>query len=173
MFGPSTLRLDNKAVAVIPIIDEESERKLAQKLFPETDVITFEARNHDEHMVAILSLPYLMNLVYARTLNGFDLQLLSRLGGSTFALQYTLAQSIVGEKTDLIQSLLCRNRFLKKYVSEFASQIKEVLNSANEEDRFSTFHNNLKVKMELDSDFIDASEKRRKAYNAVKNAHTN
>ncbi|MGD2201513.1 MAG: prephenate dehydrogenase/arogenate dehydrogenase family protein, partial [Candidatus Bathyarchaeota archaeon] len=169
MFGPSIRRLDNKTVAVIPINDKDAEKRMGQKLFPGADLLTLEAKTHDRCMAAILSLPYLMNLAYAGTLTGFDLGLLSKLGGSTFALQYTLSQSIVGENTDLVRAILYGNSFLDEHFKQFASQLKEIFNSVSEEDRFSSLHGGLKTHLQQDPGYRNADERRRKAFNTVKN----
>ena len=98
MFGPSTASLRRRVVAVVPVSEPASEMEEARLLFPGADLVEMDAERHDRCMAAVLSLPYAINLALA-----------SRMAGPTFALQYLLAQSIVGESPALIRDLLNEN----------------------------------------------------------------
>jgi prephenate dehydrogenase len=167
MFGPSTERLDNKAVALVPLVDQRREAELAESLFPGADLITVDAEAHDAYMAVILSLPYLVNMAFAKTLDGMDLEKLRRLGGTTYILQYALAQSVVAEKTELIESLLSQNRHLDSALEVFLGALGGVKESVKD-GGFKEVHTGIRGTLEADPSYVYADERRRLAYDAVK-----
>ena len=167
MFGPSTERLDNKAVALVPLVDPRREAELAESLFPGADVVAVDAEAHDKYMVAVLSLPYLVNMAFAKALEGMDLRKLRRLGSTTYTLQYTLAQSVVAEKTELIESLLSQNRHLDCVRERFIEAMNQTVESVKD-GRFAEAHAGIRDTLEADPSYPYADESRRQAYNAVK-----
>jgi prephenate dehydrogenase len=167
MFGPSTERLENKAIALVPLVDQRCEAELAESLFPGADLITVDAEAHDAYMAVVLSLPYLVNMAFAKTLEDTDLEELRRLGGTTYALQYILAQSVVAEKTGLVESLLSQNRHLDGVRDRFLEAMNRVMESVKS-GGFEEVHTGIRVKLMVDPSFEDADERRRRAYEAVK-----
>jgi prephenate dehydrogenase len=167
MFGPSTERLDNKAVALVPMVDKRREVELAESLFPGADLVIVDAEAHDAYMAVVLSLPYLVNIAFGKALEGMDLEGLRRLGGTTYALQYTLAQSVVAEKTGLVEPLLSLNRHLDGVRERFLEAVDGVMESV-EAGGFEEAHAGIRGALMVDPSFEDADERRRRAYEAVK-----
>jgi prephenate dehydrogenase len=167
MFGPSTVRLDNEKVALVPLVDPRREAELAETLFPGADLVAVDAEAHDKYMAAVLSLPYLVNMAFAKALEGMDLEKLRRLGGTTYTLQYILAQSVVSEKTGLVEPLLSQNRHLERVQKGFLEAMKQVAVSV-EEGGFTKVHADTRRIVEADPSYIYADESRRRAYDAVK-----
>lgn len=167
MFGPSTKRLDNKAVALVPLVDPRREAELAESLFPGADLVVLDAEAHDTYMAAVLSLPYLVNMAFAKTLEGTDLQKLRRLGGTTYTLQYILAQSVVSEKTELVGSLLSQNRHLDGMREGFLEAMNQMAESVKA-GKFIKAHRGIRGILENDPSYPYADESRRRAYDAVK-----
>jgi len=167
MFGPSTERLDNEAVALVPLVDQRREAELAESLFPGADLITIDAEAHDAYMAVVLSLPYLVNVAFAKTLEGVDLEKLRMLGGTTYTLQYVLAQSVVAEKTELVESLLSQNRHLDGVREVFIEAVDQVTESVKE-GRFTEAHAGIRGVLEADPSYVYADERRRLACDAVK-----
>ncbi len=167
MFGPSTERLDNKAVALVPMVDQRREMELAEGLFPGVELVAMDAKTHDAYMAYVLSLPYLVNISFANNLRGMDLEKLRRLGGTTYTLQYTLAQSVVSEKTELVESLLSQNRHLDGVLEGFLDSLDKVLGSVKE-GNFRRLHEDTRGKLMADPSYVHAEERRRRAYDAVK-----
>ena len=64
LFGPGTRQITRRKIAVIPILDEEAEKKIAKELFPEAEIIVIDAEKHDKAMALTLSLPHFMNIVF-------------------------------------------------------------------------------------------------------------
>jgi len=170
MFGPSTGSLRGRVVAVVPVADADEEQRLAQRLFPGADLITLDAGRHDRCMAAVLSLPYALNLALARVLAKEDLVLVSRMAGSTFALQYTLAQSVAGESSTLIRDLLRENASLEPLLGAFVGSLEEVITASGNEDTFSALHARVVDALSRDPSYADADARRQRAYHAVTGA---
>jgi len=96
-----------------------------------------------------------------------DLEKLRRLGGTTYTLQYILAQSVVAEKTELVESLLSQNRHLDGVREGFMEAMNEMAGSLKE-GRFTEAHAEIRCILETDPYYIYADESRRRAYDAVK-----
>ena len=73
-------------------------------------------------MASILSLPYFMNLVFARVIADGDLALMKELAGPTFEVQMAVTQSIVGESAELTRSLINDNVFSWSLVQNFMDE---------------------------------------------------
>ena len=168
MFGPSVQDLTGKTVAVVPLKDLEKEREWAERLFPGTEIVEVDPVEHDKLMTHILSVPYLVNMALAATMKDVDLRLLRQLSGTSFALQYTLIQSVAGEATSLIHALLRENKFLEETVNTLISNIQVLLNGTTSKVGFEKLHREIKEKMMEDPIHLKASKLRQAAYNEVK-----
>jgi prephenate dehydrogenase len=165
MFGPSANSLRGRVIAVVPVADEESEHELAERLFSGADLVTLDAARHDRCMAAILSLPYAVNLAFAKALSDEDLALASRMAGSTFALQYTLAQSVAGESPTLARDLL-GNESLRPLLNAFTESLGEVVDSM-ECGNFEALHSEIVEALRRDPSFEGADARRQRAHGAL------
>lgn len=166
MFGPSVGSLRGRVVAVVPVADEAGERRLAEWLFPDADLVALDVERHDRCMASVLSLPYALNLALAKVLSGEDLQLASRLAGSTFTLQYTLAQSVAGESPALSRDLLT-NEALAPLLHSFTESLGEVIESSGDASRFGALHAEIVEILGRDPSFAGADARRQSAHRAV------
>jgi len=170
MFGPSTRSLRGRVVAVVPVADAEGERGLAARLFPGADIVTLDAQRHDRCMAAVLSLPYAVNLALARALGGEDLALISRMMGPTFALQYTLAQSVSRESPTLTKDLLSENGFLEPLLRAFTDSLDELVEASGDAGRFATLREEIAEALSRDPSYPEADERRQRAHRAIAGA---
>ena len=168
MFGPSVTSLMEKTVAVIPVSDIESEITQTKTLFPKASIIQIEPEKHDRLMSLILSLPYLVNLALAGTMMDEDLSLLRKLSGTSFALQYTLLQSVAAESTSLVQALLRENIFLEESSERFIMKLTEIMGKKDSVEEFNLLHEGIKGSMMRDTAYFRAHEIRQKAYDAIR-----
>ncbi|MFH1180612.1 MAG: prephenate dehydrogenase/arogenate dehydrogenase family protein [Candidatus Bathyarchaeota archaeon] len=168
MFGPSATSLEDKTVAVIPVSDIESEIHQTQALFPDASIIQVEPESHDRLMSLILSLPYLVNLALAGTMRDEDLILLRKLSGTSFALQYTLIQSVTAETTSLVQALLSENQFLGESASKFIMNLTEIMKTGGSKKEFSELHNEIRASMRRDPIHLKAHSIRQVAYDKIR-----
>ncbi len=171
MFGPSVRTLKGKTVAVIPVRDAEVEVQRASPLFPEADMVVVDANQHDRYMTRILSVPYLVNMALAATYLDTDLDLMKQLSGTSFSLQYTLTQSITGESSDLIHSLLNENKNMRNATEELISQIRELMTLTNR-DNFQKHHRAIQKKMSADSFHSEAHHVMQTVSNLIKKKMT-
>lgn len=168
MFGPSVKDLREKTVAVVPVTDAAQETAWASELFPGASFVEVGPEKHDRLMVHVLSLPYLMNLALGATMGDTDLILLKKLTGTSFALQYTLIQSVAGETTSLVHALLSENLFLKETAEALISNMRGLLGATGEKAEFRALHEAIREPLEVDPDHGRALELRQAAYNAVR-----
>lgn len=168
MFGPSVRDLGEKIVAVVPVVDAVKESRWAAELFPGASIVEVTPERHDRLMVHVLSLPYLVNLALAATMCDTDLDLLKRLAGTSFTVQYTLIQSVAGETTSLVHALLSENRFLEEATEEMISNMMTIMGATDSKDEFKALHESIREPLTADSSHIIATELRQAAYNAVK-----
>lgn len=161
LFGPGTQKLKGKKIAVIPLIDLKTEINLTEEIFPEAETITVNAEEHDQTMALSLSLPHFINMVFASIVSEEDLKMLKKLGGTTFTLQLTLAESVMTEAPALHASIQMDNQHTIRYLDKFllkANTIKQWMVDKDKE-KFTTFYNRVKKLLSQDADFAEAYEK--------------
>jgi prephenate dehydrogenase len=124
MFGPDIEGFEGNTIVVVPVVDEHSEIKQAKELFWGSNVIVADEDSHDQSMAFILSLPYFMNIVFAKCLPEDNLSLIRSLAGPTFKAQLALTQSIAGEDSVLIESLIDENVFAGDLINNFIDELK-------------------------------------------------
>ncbi|MBT3285084.1 prephenate dehydrogenase/arogenate dehydrogenase family protein [Candidatus Bathyarchaeota archaeon] len=168
MFGPSVKNLSEKTVAVIPVVDADKETRWAAELFPGASFVEVGPEKHDRLMVHVLSLPYLMNLALGATMGDTDLALLNKLAGTSFALQYTLIQSVSGETTSLVHALLSENVFLEETAEELISNMRALMGARDAMNEFKALHESIREPLRADCGHRSALERRQAAYNAVR-----
>ncbi|MBI2852182.1 MAG: prephenate dehydrogenase [Chloroflexi bacterium] len=109
VFGPGARDIKNKNIVLTPTTDGEAA--LAQKLKQHLEdrgarVTLMSPEEHDEDMAVVLGLAHFIGIVSAETLlNLKKLESLEGLGGSTYRLLLTLAESVVSEDPELYASL--------------------------------------------------------------------
>jgi prephenate dehydrogenase len=167
MFGPSITSLEEKTVAVIPVSDIESEINQTKTLFPGASIVMVNPLDHDRLMSLILSLPYLVNLALAGTMRDDDLGLLKKLSGTTFALQYTLIQSVAAEGSNLVSSLLKENRSLRELYVKFIENLTMIMQTTDSLEEFSQIHREIKIAMKQDEVYHRAHQVRQAAYDVI------
>jgi len=161
MFGPDVETIDKQNIILIPILNVEKEIKLIKLLFPKANLIITEVEDHDSLMASILSLPYFMNLVFAKTLPHNQIKLLKQMAGPTFSVQLALSQSIVGESPQLIRSLINENIFAKEAMLQFIDESKYLFRLLkNNPKKFEKNCTKLYEIMSQDPDFFSARERR-------------
>jgi prephenate dehydrogenase len=126
MFGPEIASFKGETFAVVTVNDSSEESETARTLFPEAKLVQLDAETHDRCMASILSLPYFMNLAFARILAEGDLPFMRELAGPTFEVQISVTQSIVGESPDLIRSLINDNVFSWQLVERFKEEVEQL-----------------------------------------------
>jgi len=111
MFGPDVASFQGQTMAVVHVKDGASEAEAAGILFPETRLVGVSPESHDRVMAYVLSLPYFMNMAFARALNLGERDLMRGLAGTTFKAQSIVADCVIGESPELVESLINENMY--------------------------------------------------------------
>ena len=169
MFGPDVDTIEGKTMVVVPVLDREAETTTARSMFPGAQIVVAEAEMHDSCMASVLSLPYFMNLAFARSLSPEMFSLMKEMAGTTFTVQLAVTQSIVGESPELIESLINENSFSWEIVNRFideSKRLRRLLKSRPQE--VGDLCRRLRDSMEVDSGFQIARRLRNEVYNSLK-----
>ena len=170
MFGPDIKKIEGQTLVVIPVSDQDEETDLAKSLFPDTKIVVVDAETHDSCMASVLSLPYFMNLAFARVLSPKNMPLMRELAGTTFNVQLAVTQSIVGESPELIESLINENMFSKDIVNQFINESKYIRRLLKNKPReMGNFCKRLKKSMTNDVEYVNARRKRNEFYEWLQN----
>ena len=130
MFGPGIKNLKNQNIILIPIKD--GKKDVAKNLFPDGSFVTIDSTEHDKKIAMILGLTHLINIAFANILGKDDKNSLTeKMAGTTFKVQKILAESIMTESPELIESIIS-NPEIRKVAEEFWKDIGRLLASAQE-----------------------------------------
>jgi len=161
MFGPGATNLSNLKIIVVTEMDSEKEVKITKKIFPEANVVSASAKEHDEAMSIILSFTHFINVTYASILSSKDLKNLRRLSGTTFNLQLTLAESILHDDPEFLAALLLENKYAEKEIRQLVNVTNSLGNLAlqNETEKLKSTLRTLRRTIEKDKGYSTAYTK--------------
>jgi prephenate dehydrogenase len=161
LFGPRVTKIAGEKIALVPVSDPSSEFKLAKKIFPKAELIVVDVEEHDKAMALALSLPHFLNLVFASVVGQEDINVLKKLGGTTFALQLVLSEGVLSEDPSLYASIQIDNEFTVKILERFLSNAETLKQYIAEGDSkgFQQFYADARTSLMKDSDFGVAYEK--------------
>jgi prephenate dehydrogenase len=132
MFGPGVKKLKGQNIISIPIKDAKKELALVRSLFEGANFVTIDAAEHDKKIAVILGLTHLVNLVFASILSKDDkTSLTERMSGTTFKIQKILAESIMTESTDLIETIIS-NQEIRRPAEELWKDVGRLLTDIQE-----------------------------------------
>ena len=132
MFGPGIKTIKGKNIISIPIKDGKKELDVAKNLFPDADFVTIDSVAHDKKIAVILGLTHLINIAFANILAKDDKILLTeKMSGTTFKAQKILAESIMTESPELIETIIS-NPEIRRVAEEFWKDIGRLIASAQE-----------------------------------------
>ncbi|HXV51345.1 MAG TPA: prephenate dehydrogenase [Nitrosopumilaceae archaeon] len=127
MFGPGAKKIDNQNIISVPIKDAKKELAVAKSLFPGANFVTIDVIEHDKKIAVILGLTHLINLVFANVISKDDkISLTEKMSGTTFKAQKILAESILTESPDLIETIIS-NPEIRKFAEEFWKDLGRIL----------------------------------------------
>jgi len=156
LFGPSMRRLKKK-VALIPVLNVEEEKKLAERIFPDAKIVVVNAKQHDKAMAVTLSIPYFINMTLASILGGEDITILKKLSGTTFTLQLTLMGSIMAQSSELHVTMHMANEYASDYLKKFLLEAEKLRALIEKRDvkKFCRFYDNLQKNLSKNLDLMD------------------
>ncbi len=132
MFGPGIKNVKGKNIISIPIKDAKKELTVVKSLFEGANFVTIDAIEHDKKIAVILGLTHMMNLVFANIISKDEKTALTeKMSGSTFKVQKTLAESIMTESPELIETIIS-NPEIRRYAEELWKDIGRLLTAVQE-----------------------------------------
>ncbi|MCV0391811.1 MAG: prephenate dehydrogenase [Nitrosopumilus sp.] len=132
MFGPGVKTIKGQNIISVPIKDAKKELTVAKSLFEGANFVTIDAVEHDKKIAVILGLTHLMNLVFANIISKDEKMLLTeKMSGTTFRVQKTLAESIMTESPELIETIIA-NPEIRRVAEELWKDIGRLLTAVQE-----------------------------------------
>ena len=132
MFGPGTKTIKGQNIISVPIKDAKKELTVAKELFAGANFVTIDAIEHDKKIAVILGLTHLVNLVFANIISKDEkIHLTEKMSGTTFRVQKTLAESIMTESPELIQTIIT-NPEIRRVAEELWKDTGKLLTSIQE-----------------------------------------
>lgn len=132
MFGPGVKTLKGQNIISVPVKDAKKELTVAKSLFAGANFVTIDAIEHDKKIAVILGLTHLMNLVFANIISKDDkISLTEKMSGTTFRIQKTLAESIMTESPELIETIIA-NPEIRRVAEELWKDIGRLLTAVQE-----------------------------------------
>jgi len=132
MFGPGSKNISGKNVIIVPIKDAQKELTATKLLFPGANFVTIDAVEHDKKIAVILGLTHLINIAFANILAKDEkISLTEKMAGTTFKAQRIIAESILTESAELIETIVS-NPEVRKYGEEFWKDIGRLLTNSQE-----------------------------------------
>ncbi len=132
MFGPGIKTIKGQNIISVPIKDAKKELTVTKELFNGANFVTIDAIEHDKKIAVILGLTHLMNLVFANIISKDEKMLLTeKMSGTTFRVQKTLAESIMTETPELIETIIA-NPEIRRVAEELWKDIGRLLTSVQE-----------------------------------------
>jgi len=170
LFGPGVTETAEEKIALVPVSDPSSELKLAKVIFPKAELIVVDVEEHDKSMALALSLPHFMNIVFASVIGQEDINVLKKLGGTTFALQLVLSEGVMSEDPSLYASIQMDNKFTEQILEKLLANVETLKRHIIEKDSkgFLQFFADVQTSLMKDSDFGMAYEKMYRALEALK-----
>jgi prephenate dehydrogenase len=132
MFGPGIKNIKGKNIISIPIKDAKKELAVVKSLFEGANFVTIDAIEHDKKIAVILGLTHLMNLVFANIISKDEKTALTeKMAGSTFKIQKILAESIMTESPELIETIIA-NPDIRRYAEDLWKDVGRLLTAVQE-----------------------------------------
>jgi len=132
MFGPGIKNIKGKNVIIVPIKDAQKELTATKLLFPGANFVTIDAIEHDKKIGVILGLTHLINIAFANILAKDEkISLTEKMAGTTFKAQRIIAESILTESAELIETIVS-NPEVRKSGEEFWKDIGRLLTNSQE-----------------------------------------
>ncbi|KAF6242605.1 prephenate dehydrogenase/arogenate dehydrogenase family protein [Nitrosopumilus sp. b1] len=132
MFGPGAKKIANQNIISVPVKDAKKELEVTKSLFKGANFVTIDANEHDKKIAVILGLTHLVNLVFANIISKDDkINLTEKMSGTTFKAQKILAESILTESPELIETIIS-NPEIRKFAEEFWKDIGRLLTAVQE-----------------------------------------
>jgi prephenate dehydrogenase len=132
MFGPGIKNIKGQNIISVPVKDAKKELTVAKSLFEGANFVTIDATEHDKKIAVILGLTHLMNLVFANIISKDEkMALTEKMSGTTYRVQKTLAESIMTESPELIETIIA-NPEIRRVAEDLWKDVGRLLTAVQE-----------------------------------------
>ena len=132
MFGPGIKKIKGQNIILVPVKDAKKELTVAKTLFEGANFVTIDTVEHDKKIAVILGLTHLVNLVFANIISKDEkMNLTEKMSGSTFRVQKILAESIMAESPQLIETIIS-NPEIRRVAEDLWKDVGRLLTSVQE-----------------------------------------
>lgn len=170
LFGPGAQKLSGEKIALVPVADPATERKLAMELFPEAIIIPVDCEVHDRIMALTLALTHSINIIFASIICEEDISMLKCLGGTTFTIQCMLSEAVMSEDPALYASIQMNNEHVTAYLDkliERAVALRDIIRS-RDYNAFIKFYMEIRNQLIKDAGFLKAYGKMYSALEVIR-----
>jgi prephenate dehydrogenase len=116
----------------VPVRSRAKELAAIRAAFPGMSVrVLPDAGAHDRAIAAVLGLTYFANIAFASILAKEDLATLKKVGGTTFAVQSMLAESVMTDEPELAVALMRDNPHAVKYARMYMKQAQALASAGD------------------------------------------
>ncbi len=167
MFGPGIKTIKGQNIILVPIKDAKNELAVAKSLFEGANFVTIDTVEHDKKIAVILGLTHLVNLVFAKIISKDEkMHLTEKMSGTTFRVQKTLAESIMTESPELIETIIA-NPEIRRFAEELWKDVGRLLTLV-QESKTEEVINYIKEVQEKLSEHTDINESYKRLTKMVK-----
>ena len=169
MFGPGIKTIKGQNIISVPIKDAKKELTVAKSLFEGANFVTIDAIEHDKKIAVILGLTHLVNLVFAKIISKDEKMMLTeKMSGSTFRVQKILAESIMTESPELIETIIA-NPEIRRVAEELWKDVGRLLTDIQESktEEVINYIKEVQERLEKHSDINESYKKLTKMVKAV------
>ena len=169
MFGPGIKTIKNQNIISIPIKDGKKELIMAKSLFVGANFVTIDSNEHDKKIALILGLTHLHNIAFAHILAKDEkIKLTEKMAGTTFKAQKIIAESILTESPELIETIIS-NPEIRRVAEEFWKDVGRLLTDAQEgkSEEIIEYINSSKEKISQNVDLDQSYKKLTKMVNII------
>ncbi len=132
MFGPGIRSIKNQNIISVPVKDGKKELEVAKTLFAGASFVTINANEHDKKMAMVLGLTHLVNVIFCSIVSKDDkTSLTEKMSGGTFRAQKILAESIMTQSPDLIETIVS-NPEIRRFADELWKDVGRLLTAVQE-----------------------------------------
>jgi prephenate dehydrogenase len=162
MFGPGAEAGRNLKMLLVPVRDRQGEYEATRRLFSDMSInVIADAKTHDRSIAAVLGLTYFVNIAFAGVMARENLRALKKVGGTTFAVQSTLAESVMTDEPELASALVRDNPYARAYMAGYLKIAQQIAGTKKLEPALK------KIKQDLQKQ-ADPQESYRRLYGMLK-----
>jgi prephenate dehydrogenase len=171
LFGPGTRNISGKKVLIIPINEDYKTLIEVKDIFEDggAKVHVVDAKIHDTMMALTLSFPHFLNVLFGKMIKSTNINEVKEWGGTTFALQLVLAESVASEDPSLYSSIQMNNPSFHRLLDNFMDYTKELIEviKNRDEEAFVEYFKDLKMYFSNDPEYEKAYNKFYKALESI------